>query len=153
MLKAIDGKIVVPKRFMEWLEETEDISLIDNFHRISLIARVGWGYNLAVNLDLNLNTSLYDDLFHFTQSNRKELIQALLENHEFVVEQEKLFYMIAPKEFSEIGKYLNLDADENKYYMATRTNTNSSKTQFTQSEIDAMPQKFRDFFTQVEVEE
>lgn len=150
MLKEIDGKIVVPKRFMEWLAETEVFK--NQSFRIALINRTGWGFCLET--DLRYGNGHYKDLTNFVSINVVQLTRALLDKKEFISEEEIKYYMMTPDGFDKRLRYLKLNTNKNEYYVGDKNeHYGPFKTQFTQSEIDAMPQKYRGFFTQVEVEE
>ena len=155
MLKEKDGKIVVPKRFIEWLEETK--KYYDTLSvRIVLINRTNLPFSKYEIFDFGVLLSLNDNSFHdladFVLRNKQYLTLALLENKPFIAEEEKKYYMVAPDGFDKSLSYLNFDTNDHDYYLGDTVQYSSNKNKFTQSEIDAMPQKFRDFFRQVEVE-
>lgn len=153
MLKEKDGKIVVPQRFMEWLRATRN----NQSFRIALINRLGWedsrGERYSLGISLSFNGNSFHGLEDFVLMNQQYLTRALLDKKEFIPDEEKKYYMVAPDGFDVVNKYLNRWIVSENYIMADNSETVSHKTQFTQSEIDAMPQSFRDFFRQVEVEE
>lgn len=65
--------------------------------------------------------------------------------------KEDKYYLKAPKEFRD--KYLNLNMNSGKYFLSDKSCGDKYQTQFTQSEIDAMPFDTNFFGEPIQVED
>lgn len=94
------------------------------------VSRVGWGYYLTDNNDIELKylTEGFRNL-----ENRKRLIKAILEGYE--VEKEPK-YTVMVKGVSGYGRYLNKALLSKEYFFASENEVNGYRTKHTRKELE-----------------
>ena len=94
------------------------------------VSRVGWGYYLTDNNDIELKdlTEGFRNL-----ENRKRLIKAILDGYE--VEKEKR-YLVKVKGFNDYGCYLNKGSLSKEYFLESKTEIGGCRTKHTRKQLE-----------------
>lgn len=101
---------------------------------------------------LIVDEALYCDTLFNKSGDSPELSSRLIRNYWTIkLPDEDKYYLKAPKEFRD--KYLNLNMNSGKYFLSDKSRGDKYQTQFTQSEIDAMPFDTNFFDEPIKVED
>ena len=132
LIKLLDEpqKVVVSEEEAKFLETFNLNHRSDVTKALYYISRVGFGYCLTNNDDLELR-DLSEEFWDF--ENRKRLIKAILDGYE--VEKEKR-YIVKMKGLNESNSYLNYDSIDDECYFTDAENGPAVGTHHTRKQLE-----------------
>ena len=123
-------KVTVSEEEAKFLETFDFSCESDVTTALYHVSRVGWGYHLTDNNDIELKdlTEGFREL-----ENRKRLIKAILDGYE--VEKEKR-YLVKMKGLNEDNSYLNYDSVDDEWYFTDAENGPAVGTHHTRKQLE-----------------